>query len=231
MKKLVLCSMLAACTTVDSDNILTSGMYADISARASGDGTTTVSATLFLEDPLELNFVELTGDDQLVAIFEDQTRVMTETNILNIVSHHATFQADFEGDEFVVDLQRTVDNGAPESIATLPAPFDIVPPPQSISRSAALDLDWQPANTADLMSWSASGDCIELAGSSIPDDSGAVTLGPNTLQKRQGQQIADTCTVTVEITRSRLGVLDRNYGEGGEVTGEQFRRVTFTSTP
>src|SRR5688500_11486412 len=100
MKKLVLCVSLAACTTVDSDNLLTSGMYADIAARAGGDGTTTVSATLFLEDPIELNFVQLTGDDQLVASFEGETRVMTETNILNIVSHHATFQADLEGDEF-----------------------------------------------------------------------------------------------------------------------------------
>ena len=231
MKKLVLCASLAACTTVDSDNLLTSGMYADIAARAGGDGTTTVSATLFLEDPIELNFVQLTGDDQLVASFEDETRVMSETNILNIVSHHATFQADLEGDEFVVDFQRSVDNGAPESIATLPAPFDIVPPPASISRAAALDLDWQPAGTADLMSWSASGDCIETTGSSIPDDSGAITLGADTLQKRQGQQIADSCTVTIEITRSRLGILDRGYGEGGEVTGEQFRRVTFTSMP
>lgn len=232
MKRLaLLIPALVACNTVDSDNILTSGMYADIEARATGNGITTVSATLFLEDPLELNFIELTGDDQLIASFGTQEKVMNETIILNIVGHHADFQTDLEDDEFVVSFERSVDNGAPESIVTLPAPFNIVPPPASNSRAAVLDIDWQPADTLDLMSWTATGTCIDLATDELDRDVGTVQIPGNTFKKKQGTNIPDSCDVTLTLSRERLGTLDRGFGEGGEVTGEQVRTITFMSTP
>jgi hypothetical protein len=137
MKRLGLFAiLLASCTRVESDDILTSGISADISARAKGDGTTTVSATLYLGNPLNLNFVDLTADDRLIASHGDQTKVMTEVIILNAVGHNATFQTDAEDDEFVVDFQRTIDEGAPRSVAILPAPFTIMPGVTSVSRAA-----------------------------------------------------------------------------------------------
>src|SRR4051812_41614430 len=97
--------LLVGCTTVESDNILTSGMYADLSARATGDGTTSVSATLFLGNPINLDFVDLTGGDQLRAIHNDQIKVMSETVVLNVVGHNALFQGDAEGDQFAIDFE------------------------------------------------------------------------------------------------------------------------------
>jgi hypothetical protein len=222
--------LLAGCTAVESDDILTSGMHADISARASGDGTTQVSATLYLGNPINLNFVDLVGDDQLRASYGDEVQVMTETIILNIVGHTATFQGDNEDDEFVVELVRSIDDGAPSSIATLPAPFEVDPLAASVSRTEAVDLTWD-NSSPDLMQWSASGDCIDSAGANVGTDEGGATIGPSTLQKRQGTQVADTCVVTVTVSRTRLGSLDPNYGEGGTVTGEQVRTLTFMSTP
>jgi hypothetical protein len=231
MKKLALLALvLGGCTTVESDNILTSGMYADLSARAGGDGTTQISATLYLGNPINLNFVDLTGGDQLQASYGDQVQVMSETIILNIVGHGATFQSDNEDDEFVIDFVREVDAGAPASIVALPAPFEINPIVASRSRAASLDFGWD-NSTSDSMRWSASGDCIDSAGATIGTDEGTVTIAASTLQKRQGATVANECPVTVTIIRTRLGELDTHFGEGGSVVGEQQRTLTFNSTP
>lgn len=230
--KILLCVplALAACTTVESDNILTSGIHAQIAARASGDGTTDVSATLFLGNPANLNFVDLTGDDQLIASHGSDSRVMSETIILNIVGHHAVFPSDLEGDEFVVDFSRSVDGGAPESIASLPAPFEL-DPIAATSRAAALEVSWTPAGSLDAMHWEAIGECIEATSADIVDDTGLASIAPGTLRKRQGTNIPDSCSVTLTVVRSRPGDLDPGYGEGGTIAGEQIRKVMFTSNP
>ncbi len=221
--------LVGACTTVESNNILTSGMSADISARATGDGTTTVSATLYLGNPIDLNFVDLTADDQLRASNGDQAKVMSESILLNIVSHTAVFQTDAADDEFVVDLVRSVDQGAPHSIATLPAPFEIDPIAATSSRAQPVSLTW-PTST-DLIRWAASGECIDSAFQTVALDAGGATIPAGTLHKREGQQIADSCLVTVTVSRVRIGDLDIHYGKGGVFSGEQSRTVSFTSTP
>jgi hypothetical protein len=237
MQKLLLPVLLStvACTSVESDDILTSGIYADIAARADGGGTTLVTATLFLGNPINLNFIDLTGDDQLIASYGDQDKVMIETKILGTVSYSAAFQGGFEGDEFVVALLRNVDGGAPESIATLPEEFEIDPigdpGPGEMSRAQELMFTWGPAGSSDQMSWVAEGVCIERVGAPLASDTGTATIPRNTLVQREGAQIPETCEVTITMTRSRLGSLDPGYGKGGEITGEQVRTVTFTSTP
>jgi hypothetical protein len=232
MNKLMLVVVFAGCTRVDSSDILTSGIYADLTASTSGDGSTDVSATLYLGNPVNLNFVELTGNDELVA---SQTggpsKVMTETSILNIVSHHASFPTDAEGEEFNIDLQRSVDNGAPSSLAVLPAKFTLTGPTAATSRTAAIALSWTPANSGDQMSWQATGSCIDLATGQISGDTGSFSMPANTLQKQQGMGVADNCTVTIAVRRSRDGDLDHAYGKGGTIRGVQARTVTVMSTP
>src|SRR5262245_8493938 len=99
---------LAACQRHDSDNILTSGMYASISATAEGNGQTRVTATLFLGNPLNLDFIELEGNDELIAESNGTAKVMDETIVLNVVSYSATFDGDGDGAEFSVQFLRTV---------------------------------------------------------------------------------------------------------------------------
>jgi hypothetical protein len=218
----------AACAKQDSSDILTSGVYADLSAVA--DGTTTdVSATLFLGEPIRLTYLELTGGDQLIASHGGDNKVMTETEVLNVVSHHATFQTSEQDAEFVIDFQREVDAGAPLSRATLPAGFTVAAS-GTFSRTAEVGFSWTPTAT-DAMSWQATGDCIELATGTITGDPGSATIAANTLKKRMGANIADQCTVTLTVTRSRPGELDRAYGKGGQISGQQRRTATFTSTP
>jgi hypothetical protein len=221
---------LAACQKTDSSDILTSGVYADLSAVA--DGTSTdVSATLFLGEPIHLTYLDLNGDDHLIASHASEHKDMVESIVLNVVSHHATFASSAQGDAFTIAFERSVDGGAPSSVATLPAGFTLAGVAGTQSRAAELTFSWLPGDTGDAMSWQALGDCIELEGSSITGDTGTATIAPNTLKKRMGDGIADQCTVTLTVTRSHPGELDAGYGKGGQISGQQRRSVTFTSTP
>ena len=223
---------LAACNKVDSENILSSGIYGSISARAAGAGSTTVSATLFLESPLTLDFIELGADDELVATQGATAKTMTETDVLNVVSYHATFPTEAEGTLFEVAFLRTVDAGAPSSTVALPAPLTLtVLPAPTVSRAAALTVQWSASAAGDSMSWSAAGDCIDSASGGIAGDPGTLTLPANTLVKRMGTMVADSCPVALTVTRRRDGQLDPGYGKGGTIVGEQTRQATFTSQP
>jgi hypothetical protein len=99
----------------------------------------------------------------------------------------------------------------------------------SASRMASLTVSWTPPST-DQISWTADGDCIETATGSLAD-TGSLTIPAATLKKRQGMNIADSCMVTLAVSRTRLGQLDPGYGQGGTITGEQRRKMMFTSMP
>lgn len=232
MIKLGLLALLASgCAKTESSDLLTSGIYADLSARSTGAGTTAVYATLYVGNPANLNFVELTGDDQLIASYGGQSKTMSQTELGNIVSHHAEFPTDADGAAFQIAFERVVDAGAPMSTVTLPARFTVNPAPATSSRAAALTLTWSPAASADPMVWKATGACIADAQGGITGDPGTMMIPAGTFVKRQGQNIPDTCMVSITVTRSRAGVLDTHYGKGGSASGIQDRTVSMMSTP
>lgn len=232
MTKLCMFALLASgCAKTESSDLLTSGIYADLSARSTGAGTTTVYATLYVDNPSNLNFVELTGNDQLVASYGSQHKTMSQVELLNIVSHSAEFSTDAEGTAFEIALERSVDAGAPKSTVTLPAAFTLTPAPATLSRAAALPLSWSPAASTDAMAWKASGACIGDTQGTITGDSGSWMIQAGTFTKRQGQNIADSCMVTITVTRSRTGVVDSHYGKGGTAVGAQDRTISMMSTP
>lgn len=233
MHKLALLALLVGgCSKSDSGDILTSGMYGSISARAEGDGKTRVITSLFLGQPIDLNFIELSDDDKLVVRHAGQEMTPSEGEILNIVSYTATFSTDAEGEMFEVSFQRTVDAGAPSSVATLPTPFTLAAPPAASSRAAAMSLTWSPSGSANAMTASIDGSCIDPLNVQITGDTGTVTIPAGMIKKKtpqQGQTIADSCTAEIRIERSKPGSLDSHFGKGGSVLGIQSRKATFTS--
>ena len=58
--------LASACTTTNSQDVTTHGIYAELGARADGDGLTDTYATLFFGNPLQLDFVRLTGNGTVV---------------------------------------------------------------------------------------------------------------------------------------------------------------------
>ncbi|MBA3391350.1 MAG: hypothetical protein H0T89_01845 [Deltaproteobacteria bacterium] len=232
MKKLALLVLvLGACSKTESTDIRTSGIYASITASTLGDGTTNVSTTLFLGNPINLNFVELAGEDELLASHAGMEKVMVESDLFNVVSYRAQFQTDAEGEQFEVAFLRGDDVSAPSSIATLPAKFTLGAGPASAARSTALAVSWSPAGSTDAMSWVAEGDCIERASGTFAGDTGTGAIAAGTIMKRDNQQVADSCEVTLSVSRSRLGEVDVHYGKGGYIAGVQTRQLMFTSMP
>lgn len=223
----------AGCNSVDSDNILTSGMYADIRATSDGTGVTIVRATLYLEGPGSLDFIELEGGDVLTAYAPDgDSQIMRESQFLGITNYSADFDIDDGGSEFIVELSRTVDVGAPDSRAYLPEQFDILPPAETTYSRAEDDIiiDWDPFDSPDDVDLEISGTCIETELIAIDGDPGTYTIPAGTLIKLEGQMVEDACDITVTVTKSTPGDLDPNYGFGGEIYGHQVRTLGLSST-
>ena len=228
MKTIALIALLAACGTTESSSLLTTGIAADMSAVTTGDGTTRVTAELFNGSPDQLIFVDLQPGDELVADVGGQSMTLAKTQLVTIISYDATFATGDQGDEFTVDFQRMVDDGAPASTVTLPAPFTIDPVAASSSRAAALTITYAPSGTSDPVGWQASGDCIEVATGAAASDSGSITIPAGMLTANSG---STSCMVTVSLTRERAGTLDPHFGKGGEIQGQQVRTAMTTSTP
>ena len=230
---LVSAALNANCNSVDSDNILTSGMYADIRATSYGTGVTTVRTTLYLERPSSLDFIELEGDDLLIAYAPDgDSQVMRESQFLGITNYTADFDIDDSGSEFIVELSRTVDGGAPESRVYLAEQFDLLPP-ESATYSRAEDdivIDWAPADSGDDVDLEISGSCIETELVAVDGDPGTYQIPAGTLIQPQGQNVPEACDITVTVTKSAPGELDPSYGFGGQIYGEQVRSVQMSST-
>jgi hypothetical protein len=70
---------LVACEAVDSEDVLTSGMYADLAVTNTGSNTR-AAAILRVGGASSNTFVELTGDDSLtLRIGEESTAPQTQT--------------------------------------------------------------------------------------------------------------------------------------------------------
>ena len=221
---------LAACTTTESDDVLTSGIHAVLTATTDGDGSTTVSATLYVGDPIGLDYVQVGGDDRLVARHAGTAKPMIASEFLNTVAHRAVFDTDAEGAQFEVAFERAVDSGAPRSTMALPAPFS-ASGPASASRTEPVPIVWAPASSQDAMSWEVTGDCVEREASPIDGDTGGIVIPAGAIKKRMGDPVADQCEISVTIRRSKPGTLDPSYGKGGSAAGVQQRTVKLMSTP
>lgn len=223
----------SACTSVDSDNVFTSALYARINATADGDGTTTLRTTLFIESPGSLDYIELEGDDLLMAYGPAAvSQQMRESQFLGMTSYSATFDTEAENSEFIVEFTRTIDDSAPDSRVTLPPPFDILTADgESYSRATDdIIIDWDLIGT-DAMDYRLEGGCVEAILGTIAVDEGTLTIPSSEVVKRPEEDVEDTCLVTVQITRSRPGTIDPNYGYGGDAFAHQSRTFRFTSTP
>jgi len=234
MKRLALLVLMTACTKVNSEDILTHSMNAQIEAQGDSFGNTTVTTTLYLGDPINLNFVELSTGDQLIATNGASSKPMQESSILNITSYSTQFSTNAADEEFEVAFIRTVDNGAPSSTVTLPDPFDIEPYTNPVSRAADMTIAWT-APATDKLSWSISGSCIDSAGAALQADTGGALLPAGTIKKRMStgpnDVVPESCEATLQLTRSRDGDLDPGYGKGGSIVGTQVRSTTFTTQP
>jgi hypothetical protein len=226
------------CQSVDSTSVFTDGIYADVSATATGDGTTLVRTTLYLESPSTLNYIEIEGDD-ILSVYGPmgEEKTMRESDFLNMTSYSATFNIDTENSEFIVGLSRIIDVSAPNSRVSLPAPFEIdtIAVAEFSRATQNIVITWDGADSSDDMDYSIDGTCIDYVFGVIEvdpitgNDPGVLSVPGTDIQVAQGEPADATCPVTLTLTRSREGMIDENYGHGGDAFAYQTRAFSFTT--
>jgi len=227
---LVVAAAAAACQPVNSDSIKTSGMYANFLADADGNGSTLVTARLKVGGALSNTVVDLMTGDKLSATSDAATQNMVKgPAALGDIYYAATFTGDAEGKSFTVALSRDNDTSAPNSTATLPAPFVLAPLAKtSFSRTEAITVSWSPT-TADKIAVAFAGGCIRgLVKGNLTGDSLVVSAGE--LQPIKDHE-NESCGVVIAVARDRAGTVDPAYGGGGTFVGRHHRTASFQSTP
>jgi hypothetical protein len=230
MRWMVLGLALAAfgCSeSVESTDVRTTGIYPEIDVVATGSGSSRVTVRLKVGGRNSNTFLDLTGGDTLEATVDGDTKTLDETSD---ETYSATFPIDAEGTEFVIAFLRDEeDESAPESTVSMPAPFDLSVDPREASRAADdVELSWDPPGSGDL-EFSMSGDCIKSETDDIPD-SGSFTITADSVETFESDK-DESCTVDVELERSRRGSIDPEFTEGGSIVARHVRGGSFTSTP
>jgi hypothetical protein len=208
------------CDEVKSEDVDTSGIYADISVTGNAGGSALATAVLRVGDATSTAFVELTAGDALTAADGATTLEMQDAEILEFHSYNALFDTSEAETVYTIALARDGKEAAPATTATLPAPFELTNPPSSVSGSVDTVLTWEPSGTDDAMMLTVLGDCIDPYATDL-DDAGTFTIGAGTLAKSASAD-SSTCDVTVTLARSRAGTLDPAFG-GGVALGRQTR--------
>lgn len=229
------------CETVDSDDVATDGIYAHFEINGNAAGEAHASGTLRVGGPASNTFLDLTPNDSLVAYrgADEESRAMSKSNNLGIISYHATFGVATNGTPYRIAFLRSHAEGeecngvsAPNSTASMPMPMSITAPVGSPAYSRSTDpitITWSPSGTSDQMYWNASGPCIQPIGNTaISGDTGSYDIAPQTIV---GTDTAGACTITIGLERRRDGTLDPAYGEGGTIWASQVRSVNVQSTP
>jgi hypothetical protein len=221
--------VLGACTveTVDSKNVRTGGISAIFTANATTDGATVVTASLRVGDPDSNTVVDLSGGDKIFAQAGDKRLEMASEG-------SGIYQVDFNTaaaeTPFVIDLQREVDDDAPNSAGKLPAPFTIEVPNMSTSRTQEITITWSPSGTDDDMTLELSGSCIFQRSYDVPGDTGSHKISGGELVSVNTEK-PETCDVTVEMKRTRKGTVDTAFDPQSSFTLTQTRTAKFTSAP
>jgi len=225
----VLLAVQVACADVDSQDILTNAMYANLSITADGSGDSEAVAALRVGGANSTTYVELSDGDTLTAQAGDgEPDVMTEAELFEYHAYHAVLPTDDPALDYTISFVRTVDEGALGSILHLPDPFEMDEVSDEIPRSQDVPLNWTPADAGLDMTVVTSGTCVEAYSGEVPPADGAFDIPA--LVPLEGEE-TNSCEVTVTLRLIEEGSLDPHFGEGGQALGYQVRSVNFLSTP
>lgn len=236
-RMLILAALLAAataCDSVESDDVLTDGIYVNYDAVNTGGATTEATAVFRVGGAASNTFVNLGGDDSVtVSVDGDEPTALSETNLGDLYSYVGTFQATAEDSSFAFALNRSIDEGAPASDCSLPAPLSLQTPADGATFSRPNDpipVTWDNSGQADDLEVVLESDCIVTSVNAVSGDPGTFVIeaGSYTVfEDRQDEQ----CEATIKVRRIRTGTLDAGFGEGGRIACTQERTVSIRLDP
>jgi hypothetical protein len=224
------CGLLAsACSVedVDSDAIRTQGMFADMLALATGDGTTLARVDLTVGGEGGTNIV-LVGDDRLDAFYAEVSAPLRR-------SGNGRYQVELAGDAagyITIELGRGAGDAPAGGGGELPEPFGVELETDAgigIDRGSEVAVTWTPAVAGGLLRWAVKGRCIWSASGETPDD-GSLVLGPESF-RALSTRADEECQVDLTLERENLGSVDRVWIPFSRFRAIQRRGLRFVSTP
>ena len=234
---------VTGCSQTSSENVTTQGIHADIRVIAEGNGSTTVIAALEVgTDGIGQTQLDLGPGDSLTATANGiQKTMVKDTSIFGDIEYITNFSFDDANTLFVIALSRTNGASAPNSNVNLPDGFDVLSPTISTvySTGQAISIVWAPSGTSIKPSVSIKIECTLTSG--IPmiglkfvplsSDTGSASIPVSSVMPVGTIDTTQLCDGTVYFERVRFGSLDSNYGEGGQITGEQYQKGHFFVDP
>jgi hypothetical protein len=220
--------MALACTeSVESTDVKTTGIYPEIEVVADGSGSSDVTVRLKVGGDDSNTFLGLKGEDTLeVSVDDGDPKTMDQSGN----EYRASFNVDAEGTAFTIAFLRGEDDDdAPASTVIMPAPFDMVVAVTEASRADdAVDYTWDPVGDGN-MATRLSGNCIYSLTDTTPDD-GTSSIAAGEIEA-PSSKMDDSCTLSLELTRSQSGDIDSAFTEGGSIVARHVRSDSFTSAP
>ncbi|MED5372172.1 MAG: hypothetical protein VX899_14230 [Myxococcota bacterium] len=217
---------MVACESVDSEAVMTSGVYADIVIQTQGEGSSDVATILRVGGPTSNTYLDLMGEDTLTATVGEETLELEKQSLGDYREYTAGFDVDAEDTLFDVSFTRAVDAGAPSSTVTMPAPFALTGPEegaQFVVQADDITVTYEPASTDDQIRWTIEGDCIYSEGETVTGDPGSFVIPADLIEVMDEEDAS--CSAELKVIRARAGSLDAGYGEGGEIEARQVRSV------
>jgi hypothetical protein len=223
-----------ACTDVKSEEVTTAGMYLDYTVVTQGEGTgSDVSTLLRVGGVTSTTYVDLSEGDQLSVAVNDEEAVLNQVSLGVVHSYIQQFTSDTEGSEFTLSFDRADQTGAPASIATLPAPFEVTLPVLDTvfsrsDESGEIVVNWD-NQSDDRINIAVHGDCFSSYFALDESDAGTHTI-PLSYFKDNEYDAVSSCSAEVTVERSRSGSVDQEFG-GGKAQGVQRRLVSIRIDP
>ncbi len=210
--------MNTACSSIDSENIPTDSMTAHISVQAHENGVTDVRAILRMEDSA-LTYLDLTGGEYLTASMDGRTTTLHPS----FYAYHGSLSQARHGSVIRVGLNRNRYRDAQESVAIMPAPFNLRVTAEPNGYDDTILLQWND-RTRERTRVKADGHCMsdEEWEFSSWNDTGELRLSMSQLPIRSYWS-GDTCSIELTVQRCRDGVLDPSF-YGGQIEACQVRK-------
>ncbi len=242
-------ALLSGCgnDSTGSDNIESSDFYTSMHATSKDANSTDVTIYFNAGTGWGADSIQLSGGDNLYVSSNGQTKEPWYD--MFFAGYHASFDFNGSGSEFVVSLYRNGHDDMPESKVQLPNQFDITAPDSGLVFTAADDLTvtWGPVEAdqpvkVHLSVYCVSDDEEDIDGrewitesETMETDQGIFVFSiADILADVTGYKDIDTsqhCTGHVEVSKTRYGTVDPNYGKGGSFYGVQERKVEVIIDP
>lgn len=235
-RALVFLLVLTGCASVKSTDVATSSIYAQFTAVTEGSGTT-ATAVLRVGEADSNTYVNLEAGDTLTAAADagtdgEELVELAEVNLGDLYGYVGLLTADAEGTPFTFAFTRDAAESAPDSHATMPAPFALTSPvaDTAVSRAEDITVTWEPSGGDDPVQVTLSGDCILDVTEDVAGDPGTYTFEPGSYVVPDGQE-GESCAGTLTVRRLSYGELDPALSSGGVVYAAQERSVDVRLDP